>query len=146
MGAKEESATKELKEKAEMEESLLKVKSQQEEDESGAGRKSMQYGEALKKDRKVATHESIAEIARQRRSLPVFTVRDQLLQVIRDNQVSGILPTHSVSPHQLGSADTRAPALVPRCSFCYQLGLSDVIYVPAVVAKPIGIFKTAVFI
>mmetsp|Transcript_20261 Transcript_20261/g.81545 ORF Transcript_20261/g.81545 Transcript_20261/m.81545 type:complete len:776 (-) Transcript_20261:38-2365(-) len=87
MGAKEESATKELKEKAEMEESLLKVKSQQEEDESGAGRKSMQYGEALKKDRKVATHESIAEIARQRRSLPVFTVRDQLLQVIRDNQV-----------------------------------------------------------
>mmetsp|Transcript_17540 Transcript_17540/g.25200 ORF Transcript_17540/g.25200 Transcript_17540/m.25200 type:complete len:176 (-) Transcript_17540:1746-2273(-) len=47
----------------------------------------MQYGEALKRDQKVVTTESIAEIDRQRRSLPVFTVRDQLLQVIRDNQV-----------------------------------------------------------
>ncbi|KAF4748488.1 hypothetical protein FOZ62_019641, partial [Perkinsus olseni] len=67
---------------------------EEDEDDLGSGdevdyRQSNQYGEALKKQKTEAVSEFAKShtIAEQRRSLPVYEVREQFLHVLREHQV-----------------------------------------------------------
>lgn len=66
---------------------MKSVKAGEDEDNDGSGRRSMQYAETMKVSKKGEDADAMAEILRQRRSLPVYTVRGALLQIVRDNQV-----------------------------------------------------------
>jgi pre-mRNA-splicing factor ATP-dependent RNA helicase DHX38/PRP16 len=60
-----------------------------EDDEEGAGRKGNQFKSHLKKSEAASEFSRTKTIAQQRRSLPVYTVREELLQVRRDHPGGG---------------------------------------------------------
>eukprot|EP00798_Chlamydomonas_sp_ICE-L_P027222 gene27222-2471_t len=55
--------------------------------EEGGGRKAGQFKSHLKKNVAASVFSRTKTIGEQRRSLPVFTVREELMQVVRENQV-----------------------------------------------------------
>ncbi|WIA21043.1 hypothetical protein OEZ85_005370 [Tetradesmus obliquus] len=57
-------------------------------DDEAGGRKGSQFRSHLKKSEAASEFSRTKSIAQQRRSLPVYTVRDELLQVIRENPVT----------------------------------------------------------